>query len=359
LAALLTSTFEDQQVDQQTQGQPAAAGQPAPGSEGAGAATEPGLPSSETPPLTEEAGGEPAAGAQPEAGQGGEPTEAPQGEPAGDEPLDTTEGAEPGEQTPAGAEKRIKRLLAQVHDLETRLESAQRQTANRPPPGPSPLDSITDPNELAAREANARAGLREAQKQLRMVNAAPRLVENYLRQHGVVLQDEQGNEDFSPERMSQVLSNAEDAFYQTLEAVPARRQFLQEYDKAHAQVVKVIPWVADKVSENYAYMQQIAAQFPGLKAVPNWEYWTACAINGHNVIQQNLKRQQATARAGTNGTTRNGRPAARGPVTGAAPSAPPRTPPEAARVNKARERVLKEGSRSSLSEYFQATNFVK
>lgn len=357
LADALTKTFESQQVDDLTsQGQPGVTGQPASGAEGAGAATETNQPSST--PGGEPTGEQSGAGSGEETSTGGEPTGELTEQPGEEELGGGPDGQPLGDEISPGAEKRIKRLLGQVRDLEERLERANGNAERtQEPTRPGPLDSVTDARALDIRAEQAEAGLEEAEMVLDLVRMQPERAEQYLRSHGVILQDEQGQQDFSPARMTEVLNQAKFGFRQTLRAIPKRRQYLEQFQKAHAQVVQAIPWVADRTDEKHALMQSIVAQFPGLKAAPNWEYWTACAIEGHVSLQANLKRRTAAngARTGAAGA----RPAARGPVTGANAGAAPRVRPDQAKVNSARQKVLKEGSKAALSEFFEATGFIK
>ncbi len=286
-----------------------------------------------------------------------QPTETTEGEHQPEAGSETTEGTERGETAPgeqveegteaqAGLNKRIGKLLARITELETKLE--ERAPAPAQPQaetGPSPLDQVTDLNELDRRADQAEGALEEVEMLLAKLPVAPGRVEHWLREQGVILKDERGEEDFSPERMADMLGNARAKFRGVSKAVPKRRAWLQEYAAAHAQVVKALPWVGDKTDQRYAMMQQILTNFPGLKTQPNYEYWLACAIRGHQATQADLSKTR----------TQPQRPQPTAPRT-AATSAAPRVNGD--RLGAAKSRVLKEGSKAALAEFFEVTGFA-
>ena len=332
LAEALTSHFEGPGEEiNQAQVQPAEAGQ---------TAAEAGTTAAETEQLESQETGETAGDVLSQEEQGQESQaegEAAESEAAGNTP---------------GVKKRIDALLRQQRELETKLEATARELEQEqqrgPQRGPGPLDNVFDSAELARRQDKAEKALEEVDTLLSKLSVAPNKVEKALREMGVVLKTDDGDEDFSVERMADTLTAAKADMKRTLRAIPKRREYLANYQKAHEQAVKQFPWMADKTDERTALMQNIAGQFPGFKQAVNWEYWTGCAIEGHQ-----LKQRQAQAK-----------PAAAGgkkviPKSGAAAqaTAPKAGTPEA-NMAAARARVEKERSRDSLAGFFEATGFA-
>jgi hypothetical protein len=333
LAEALTSHFEDPGEEiTQAQVQPAEADQTE-AEEGTSAAETENAESQET---GETAGGDLSQEEQGQESQAeGEPTET---EAAGDTP---------------GVKKRIDALLRQQRELEGKLEATAReleQERQRGPQenrGPGPLDNVFDPAELARRQDKAEEALEEVDLLLSKLPVAPNKVEKALREMGVVLKSEDGDEDYSVERMADTLTAAKADMKRTLRAIPKRREYLANYQKAHEQAVKQFPWMADRTDERTVMMQNIAGQFPGFKQAFNWEYWTACAIEGHQ-----LKQRQGQARPAPAG----GKKVI--PKSGAAAQATAPKPGTAANLDAARARVEKERSRDSLVGFFEATGFA-
>lgn len=223
---------------------------------------------------------------------------------------------------------------------------------------------MTDPGELDQRENVTSAGLVEVDNLLARLPVQPGLVEKYLRQSGIELKDEAGNEDYSNESMLSWLTSTRTSFHNVLRAIPRRRQYLEAYKVEHANALKLFPWMGVKTDPKHALMSSFLAQAPGLRSAPNHEYWLGCAIRGHLEIEA----EQARNNGNGNG---NGRPApARvpvpkvkvprpGPNSGASPTSGPRPRTDQVKVDAARKRVETEKSKAALSEFLQATNYVK
>jgi hypothetical protein len=254
---------------------------------------------------------------------------------------------------------------------EIRLLKDELQDASRNPPNQTPantgLESVQDIGELAVRQERAETGLEEADLLLSKLAAAPARVEAYLRQQGIALKDEAGNEDFSTERMADFLANAKADFRRTLRNIPKREAWLKQYAQAHEQVGKLMPWVNDPGDERYAQLQQMARQFPQLKTQPNWEYWLGCAIHGNLQIQRELQKRNGgnNGNGAAPGNNAGGaqpaairRPAAL-PLNTSGGGAARRVRPDKAKVDAARTAAMKTGTKASLAEYFEKADLIR
>lgn len=299
------------------------------------------------------------AAAQPEAGAAApEDLTPPENQPENPElepepgELEAEPGAEtrpdPEEELSPGLKKRIGKLQAQIRELSERLEaSAAREPEPEPERGrvATALDKVQDVAELERRQQRAEEGLDEVDRLLARLPVAPQAVERYLRSQGVKLTSASGEDDYSPEAMEEALANARQSFRQTLRDIPRRARYLADYAQAHAQVVKALPWVGDPTDVRYAEMQKIARRFPSLTAMPNWEYWTACAMLGHQGLQARTRAPARTAANGAKPTT----PLPRG----GGGAVPPRGDAKAAQLKAARERVTTERTREALAGYLE------
>lgn len=299
-------------------------------------------------------------------------TEETPGEVAEEIPGQETPGEETTEEEPlpVGLEKRFGKLLGRIGELEKQLESALAKAkpdaepdaarAAARPSGPSPLDAVVDPVELDRRESDTTAGLDQIEDMLARLPTRPQEVARELRAAGIVPKDADGQEDFSAETMFNQLSYIRRVFRSTLREIPKRRGYLASFATEHQKAVATFPWLSQKTDQRHALMVNFLQQAPGLISAPNHEYWVACAIEKH------LELEAKKAAPAKNGAGKNGVPAkpaaagnrpgrTAGPGTAANPTAGVRARPDV--VNSARQKVLKEGTRESLSEYLQATNF--
>lgn len=349
LAEALTPHFE---------GQPAEPTNPQVPPPQAGGRAEPAPPEAAEPAVEPETTpGRPApapAEAAPSEPNPSEPAAEPQAPAAEGETVPEPEPAEPGEPAepavPIGVQKRIDQLVKLVKDLQERLDTPPAAPAPPAPTG-ADLSQVSDPAGLARLEQKANALVREADRLLAKLTVAPAKVEAELRRMGVVLTNPEGEEDFSTETMGEALLNAREAGRAQLDAVPQRRAWLTEYEQAHQQVLTVMPWVGDRTDERRAKMDSIAAQFPQVRALANWEYWMGCAIERDAQLQAARRKNGAAA-----APARPAAPPARratAPNTGAAAAAPPRPRTDEAKRQAAKDRVLKERSREALSEAFE------
>ena len=330
-----------------------------------GQAQAPAAQASEQPANTEEQQSTAEENAQ-DAGQ--EQVEAQGPETAGEEasspqPSPPEEEREDGQEESPGVQKRIGRLQNRIRELEAKL--ANTAGAAPSPTIPATVLNVTEPGELARLEEDTEAGIEEVDSLMAQLSVVPTRVEQYLRNSGVVLKDAQGQEDYSTERMVDCLTAAKSKLRQTLKAIPKRLQYLQDYKQAHEQTVKVLPWIADVGDERQAMLDTIANQFPTLKSQPNWEYWVGCAIEGHLSIAK--RRAQPNGRPNGNSNSPSPRPSPRG-EGGAAPRQVARAMPrsggagsarvvpraEQANLQTAKQRVLKEGTRSALGAFLGA-----
>ena len=268
------------------------------------------------------------------------------------------------EDEPIGVKKRIGALLKKIEDLESRLEAATDKTTSaqpEQPKRPSTVDAVTDQAELDRREQVTMDGMADADRLLALCTVRPTEVERELRTMGAQLKDDSGEEDYSPERMVNWLLSVKQMFNQTLRAIPQRRKYLALYEREHTQALQLFPWLKDKTDERHAMFQNMLGQAPALKGAANHEYWVACAVRGHQLVQAELAKQRGNGgQLGNAARTTNPQPVRRpGPSTAATTSQPRRPATEKVKVEAARARVLKEGTTRSLSEFLDTTGMVR
>lgn len=296
-----------------------------------------------------------------------ESNENPAEEPAGTQNAEAAEGAQShegetanaegatgtGEEAGAGAngvEKRIEQLLGQVRGLQEQLAELKTKPAEAGAANgngkPHAVEQITDLNQLQTRFDTTNAALREANGLLRRLQHNPTKVAEVLKAQGIELKDGEGNEDYSTERMAEALSDFASQCEETLAVIPKRAQWIQQHAQAHAQVVKLKPWVADKADERHALMSDIVRQFPALRSQPNYEYWLACCVEGH------LATQKAKAAAAKPVIPNKARP-----NSGAVGGGGARTNGD--KVAAAKKAVVQQGSRTALAGFLQVTGAIR
>lgn len=317
-------------------------------------------PGGQPPGTQEQPGGQPGGGGTEEPAGDETPTEeqqqpgdSPGEQPGADDVLSQEPGeGEPGEhehEDPRGVQRRITKLTARINQLESDLEKARSE---RPPPNqqPSPVDSVTDESELERRQVQAEQGVEEAEALLARLSVNPQRVEAELKRQGIKLTDDAGNDDYSTERMADFLTGAKSSFKQTLRAVPQRQKQLAAYNTAYTQAhklaVSVRPWIGDRTDDRHELVDAIIRQVPQIKNLPNWEYLMVAMVEGHQKFVAEVKAKLP----GQNGA-RHVRPNSGG-------GAPRRVGPNA-KLEAAKAKVLKEGSRAALSEFFAQTSFAR
>lgn len=298
-----------------------------------------------------------------------------------------TEGGERGEETtepddtqlPKGLQKRIGKLLGKLEEQATKIEALEArlnapkgaETESARAAGEPGAELPSDPVQLEALERRAQQGFQQAEVLLSRLAIAPRKVEEFLRNAGVVLRNGQGEEDYSPEAMGEALIESRESFRAQMEAVPRRRAYLAQHQAVHTAVVKALPWVGDKTDPRRARMDALASQAPQIRAMPNWEYWLACAVEGERALKARFapngqRAPTPAARRAGNGTA----PAARGgqetapprrttSTPGGAPSAAPRPGNRSGQIAAAKQRVLKEGTQQALADAFETIGLIK
>lgn len=197
-------------------------------------------------------------------------------------------------------------IQKRIKSLNEENEELKRQVSGRSPAPSQPsgfLATITDPGKLAEIESTASAGMEYTSGLIRRLSYAPQAVEKELRRLADANEQvaakftrfENGEmvEDFSTERMAEVLEEHESLFRNQLKAVPQRRKYLEDYAKVHEMAVKVQPWMSDPEDPRMVLFKSIEQAFPGAKLSPAWEYWLGAAAEKH------LERQQALKRNGT------------------------------------------------------------
>ncbi|CAK0780975.1 hypothetical protein CCP3SC15_850001 [Gammaproteobacteria bacterium] len=289
--------------------------------------------------------GEQGAGSEEQGTEGTEPGAEEQG--AGSE----EQGAEGAEPTfTKGAEKRIKQLLAERHELKAELDAIRTdlaaikdqraevssQRSEGAPTGENPFLEVFDPLKLETTRNE-------------MVDLLDWAESNA---DGGKL----GDKEFDAEQVGNIRRNARQAIHKWL---PARERFLQKFSQHHEYAVKVAPWLKDTKSPDYAMAAGILGNLKGLKEREDFEYWAAAAVEGHKVLQERGKKLQAGSREQGVGSREQGagsRAITKAPASpGGTRVVPPKGDTKAAAIQTARANVEKNRSRSALAEFLSAT----
>lgn len=206
------------------------------------------------------------------------------------------------EQVEQLVQKRLKNATAQIADLQAQVNAK----VNAAPQDNDPLGMVFDAGKLGQFQEQAAAGLEYTDGLLGKLAYAGARVEKDLRalakanpQIAEQFRDEAGEEDFSAEKIADVLETAKRDFKETLKAVPKRAAYLKTFSAVEAVVKKVAPYLFDVEDEHYGNAQKIVAAKPWLKSSPTWQYDVAAWMEGHKVLQEKLKAAGAGAKPTT------------------------------------------------------------
>lgn len=272
---------------------------------------------------------------------------------------------------PIGVQKRIGKLLekqraleAQVASAQQEIEAARAKVESRPVNGQTsgPLETVTDVNELTMIAQRTEAALDELGSLQKKLTFAPGKVEAFLRSQKVELKDGEGNDDYTPERMADVLDDFERGLKQTLRAVPARAQWLQGHAKASVAAKQRFPWIGKQGDQRAALLSAMSNANPAVKAAPDFEYWLACAVEKHMELEQQAKGTSVPAKLVPATQTAAAKPVVKPaaavrvttPNTGTVGSAAPKGNPDKAKIETAKRKVLAGGGRAALAEFMGA-----
>ena len=269
------------------------------GGDGGGGA-EP-LPATQPPaqpaPGAEPGAPEPQPGAQPEPEAGAELT-------PGAAPGETTEpqpggepapGAEPApDATVKNLQKRLNKVLVKLTELAEQNEELRRGGAGAAPAA-SDVATVYDTRQLNQMARASQEAVEYADEVLEQLRDDPAAVESMLRSNGVKLANEQGQEDFTPARMRQMIRAQRAVHQQRLKAIKgtddqpgqlAKAQQRTGYTKflARPEVLAKAPFLdADDDSEQHNFYEMIR-NAPQARAIAGGDFLAACAAIGYEQL---------------------------------------------------------------------------
>lgn len=259
-----------------------------------------------------------------------------------EEPKETTEEAEETEETEEKAEsgwqKRLNREVRKtkeakealeaernrVRELETRIAELETAQPAAPTQANVPLADVQSTDQLQVIADQAEAAMEHADTLLIRLRRNPDSVAEQLKAAKVALKDDQGQEDYSPERMEEFLLGVKRNADRTLRRdVPRRADYLRAQQANEAKAEELFPFWKDRTSEDYSQAMAVIKTVPAIKALPHWKIAVGVYVEG-------LKALKAR-RAGI------GKPSAQ-PKT--VPSKQPSSPPSAPSRPSARDTAL-------------------
>jgi hypothetical protein len=214
-------------------------------------------------------------------------------------------------------QKRLRHLAEENTDL-------KRQLAEKPAAAGAagnPLANVTDPAQLAEARVNAEEGLQFTQRMIQQLGYAPARVEKQLRALAakneavaakfIKTVNDEDREDFSVERMAEVLDESEGLLRAQLRAVPEREAFLKERANVsklmqEPELKKALPWMYDEESDERAQFTQLT-KLPQLAGHPRGEYLAAALMLGFKQLAPVIKQiadRQAGKKPGANGAVK-------------------------------------------------------
>ena len=182
------------------------------------------------------------------------------------------------DEEPEWFQKRIDKLTRQrreaeseVKDLRVELDKVKESVGESSPQpvigSGNPFQHLTDNKEIDAKIQSAR----ETKKWAR------------ANRDGAVVEGKNGEVEYTPEQVEDILNNAEDALDIHL---PAQKEFIQAKQYWDEESVKAYPWLTDKGSKEYEVHENNLNEFPAIKALPNHRILIADMMLGQAVRYQ-------------------------------------------------------------------------
>ena len=213
--------------------------------------------------------------------------------------TESDEEAAPEEPEPAGEQdepewlqRRIDRFTRKLRlaeeerdELEKEVQSLKSQVDQAPAAvqqNGNPVAHIKNERELNDVADLAERRLQFAEDMEDALLDSPERVEKVLRQQGVELTDDDGDEDFSQARMTRFIRQIRrDSTNKLNRWVPARQAELQQAKEFNAQAEKAYPWLKNEDSKEMQIFQQVLAASPQAAYAPNYKLELARYVRGY------------------------------------------------------------------------------
>jgi len=176
------------------------------------------------------------------------------------------------------AEEERDELDKEVNSLRARLEE---QPATVQQDG-NPVATITSQRELNEIANLAEKRLQFAEDMEDALLDQPERVEKILRDQGVTLTDNEGDDDFSPARMTRFIRQVRrDSTNKLNRWIPHRQAELGQAKEFNAQAEKLYPWLKNEDSKEMQVFQQVLNQTPQVQYAPNHKLELARYVRGY------------------------------------------------------------------------------
>jgi hypothetical protein len=164
--------------------------------------------------------------------------------------------------------------------LSSKLEQNNQQLTNSPVQ--NPLGNLKTDKELqdAAGLSERRLEFAENMEDLLLEDADQ--VENVLREQGVELKDNDGDEDFSLERMTRFVREIRrDSERKLNKWIPQRGAEIKQAKEFNAQAEKLYPWLNKEDSQEMKLFNQVLSASPQAALAPNYKLELARYVRGY------------------------------------------------------------------------------
>ena len=119
-------------------------------------------------------------------------------------------------------------------------------------------------------------------------------------------------------------------------------------------MAKVFPFLNDATSADYAAVQSVIQRFPVIRSLPNPVYAAMAYLEGDRSL-----RAKVAARGRRMAPLNGGQRRLNAPGSGGGGAVPPRTGTVKAKLDAARQAVLKSGSQGALASFLETAGWVK
>ena len=178
------------------------------------------------------------------------------------------------------AEEERDELEGRVQDLSSKLEQNNQQLTNSPVQ--NPLGNLKTDKELQDTAGLSERRLEFAENMEDLLLEDADQVENVLREQGVELKDEDGDEDFSLERMTRFVREIRrDSERKLNKWIPERGAEIKQAKEFNAQAEKLYPWLNKEDSQEMKLFNQVLSASPQAALAPNYKLELARYVRGY------------------------------------------------------------------------------
>ena len=200
---------------------------------------------------------------------------------------------QPGEQDePEWLQRRIDRFTRKLRlaeeerdELDKEVQALRSQVEQVPAAvqqNDNPVANVKNERELNSVADLAERRLQFAEDMEDRLLDNPEAVEKILRQQGVELTDNDGDEDFSGPRMTRFIRQIRrDSTNKLNRWVPQRQAELRQAKEFNAQAEKLYPWLKNEDSKEMQLFQQVLAASPQAAYAPNHKLELARYVRGY------------------------------------------------------------------------------